>query len=94
MKKAVHVVKHFIRANIIALGCIFVAYTMISFIYYYHHLKQDPMHFFGWWWSQIVSFKIMDYKYYILAFEIMLLIIGIFFVRTEKDHKTGHEEYK
>ena len=94
MKKVEHVIKHFIRANIIAIGCVFVAYTMISFLYYYYHLKQDPMHFFGWWTSQMASFKIMDYKYYILAFEVLLLIFGIVFVKVEKDHKSGHEEYK
>ncbi len=94
MKKIPHIIKHFIRGNLIAIGCVFVAYTMISFLYYYIHLKQDPMHFFGWWWSNIVSFKVMDYKYYILGFEVLLIILAIYFVKTEGDDRSGHEEYK
>lgn len=52
------------------------------------------MHFFGWWWSNIVSFKVMDYKYYILGFEVLLIILAIYFVKTEGDDRSGHEEYK
>jgi hypothetical protein len=94
MKKIPHYIRYFIRANIILAGCSFVAFTMISFIYYYFNLKQDPMHYFSWWYSHISSFKIMDYKYYLIALEIILFVAGIIIVNRQGDYKTGHEEYK
>ncbi len=94
MKKIPHVFKFFIRSNVIVIFSIFVAYTMISFCYFYFHLKQDPMNFFSWWWGNIKSFDVMEYKYYVIGFEILLLVIGIFYVRNQGDVKSGHEEYK
>jgi len=83
-----------IRSNIITVGVLSVAFTMVSFIYYYYHLRLDPMHFFGWWYSHISSFHIKNYIIYVIGFEIILLVYGIVFIRTEKDHIGGHEEYK
>jgi hypothetical protein len=94
MKKTPHLLKFFIRANIIILFSIFVAYTMVGFIYFYYHLHQPATGYFSWWWGHIKGFKIMEYKYYIIAFEIVLFVVGILYVRNELDHKTGHEDYK
>lgn len=94
MKKISELLRFFIRANIIILCSIFVAYTMISFGYYYFNLKLDPMNYFNWWYGNVKSFHLMQYIYYFIGFEIILLVIGIYYVRNEGDTKTGHEDYK
>lgn len=88
MKKIMRFISFIIWGNILIVAAVFLVYTMVGFLYFYSHLKQDPMGYFSWWWAHIVSFRIMDYKYYIAAFEILLVISGIVYVsKQSKDEK-------
>jgi hypothetical protein len=94
MKKIFKFIKFILWANIFTLFVFLVAFTMISFIYFYYQLKQDPMHYFSWWWGKVSSFGIMEYKFYLIAMEIAIIIVATVYFRRNEDTHSGHEDYK
>lgn len=94
MKKVSDFLRFFIRANIIILCSLVVVFTLIGFLYYYYHLKLDPMHYVWWWWSHVKSFRIVHYVYFFIGFEILMVLMSLYFVKTEIDDETGHPSSK
>jgi hypothetical protein len=84
MKKIISFIKFFILTNVLTVCALLVVYTMTSLVYFYFILKLDPRGYFTWWLAHIMSFNFMQYKWYIIVFEIIMLIISVVTIAKEK----------